>query len=55
MFTCNVRRFAHEIREISLDFLCWDEEDEAAAQAANISALEDPTSSSVALPEGGGN
>ena len=53
MFTRNVRRFAHEIREIFLDFLRWDEEDETAAQAANISALEDPSMSSVALPEGG--
>ena len=52
-FTRNVRRFAHDVREIFLDFLRWDEEDETAAQAANISALEDPSSSSVMLPAGG--
>ena len=53
LFTRNVRRFAHDVREIFLDFLRWDEEDETAAQAANISALEDPSSSSVKLPAGG--
>ena len=52
-FTRNVRRFAHDVREIFLDFLRWDEEDETAAQAANISAIEDPSSSSVMLPAGG--
>ena len=52
-FTRNVRLFAHDVREIFLDFLRWDEEDETAAQAANISALEDPSSSSVKLPAGG--
>ena len=52
-FTNNVCRFTHEIREIFLDFLRWDEEDEAAAQEANISAFDDPTSKSVELPGGG--
>ena len=52
-FTRNVRLFAHDVREIFLDFLRWDEEDETAAQAANTSALEDPSSSSVKLPAGG--
>ena len=52
-FTRNVRRFARDVREIFLDFLRWDEEDETAAQAANISAIEDPSSSSVMLPAGG--
>ena len=51
-FTRNVRRFARDVREIFLDFLRWDEEDETAAQAANISAIEDPSSSSVMLPAG---
>ena len=52
-FTNNVRRFTHEIREIFLDLLRWDEEDEAAAQEANTSAFDDPTSKSVKLPDGG--
>ena len=52
MFTSNVRRFAHKIREI-LDFLRWDEQDDAAAQEANLSAFDDPTSKSVQLSDGG--
>ena len=52
-FTSNVRQFAHEVREIFLDFLKWDEQDDAAAQEANLSALDDPTSKSVQLPDGG--
>ena len=52
-FTSNVRQFAHEVREIFLDFLRWDEQDDAAAQEANLSAFDDPTSKSVQLPDGG--
>ena len=52
-FTSNVRRFAHEIRKIFLDFLRWDEQDDAAAQEANLSAFDNPTSKSVQLPDGG--
>ena len=52
-FTSKVRQFAHEVREIFLDFLRWDEQDDAAAQEANLSAFDDPTSKSVQLPDGG--
>ena len=52
-FTSKVRQFAHDVREIFLDFLRWDEQDDAAAQEANLSAFDDPTSKSVQLPDGG--
>ena len=52
-FTDNVRRFSHEIREIFLDFLRWDEEDEAAVKEANATAIDDPASGAVKLPQGG--
>ena len=41
------------LRQIFLHFLRWDEQDDAAAQEANLSALDDPTSKSVQLPDGG--